>query len=306
MQSCERETCLENIFFLLSSGWPKIASTNFLWMVLFELEYNIHLVIIHFLRWIASPSSFRVTESCTGRPQDYLPLDPGRCRKWRSLLSAALSSLHSRRALCMRSRSGLISMSFKAWTVNPEQRGRLKKVWRKNAEYFYIILGAIQQCVHTCGMTHDPVGSFHVGFCHSITGSTAPLFKTQDYWGCMWMHVCVSACLCLSVWPSCCAFFVYDWWCYCQTSSNPSPSSHRPELWLETTHTSFCEDDLSPKAWYIQALTRPQSSMAQYHTQTHTQVCVWMNSLFRPMPKQKCIQQHCTRPASSLESNNWI
>lgn len=127
MQSCEKTLhCRKNILFYL-------VAASLLWRVHFALKYSSNLDFIHFLRWIVSPSSFRVTESCTGRHQDCLHQDPGRPRMWRSLLSAVWSYLHSRRELCMRSRSDLISMSFKAWTVNPGQQGQPRKVWKRRS-----------------------------------------------------------------------------------------------------------------------------------------------------------------------------
>lgn len=132
-----RNTLPKNILFILSSGWPKIASSNLLCTVPFAPKYSSNLVFIHFLRWTVSPSSSRVTEFCTGRHQACLHQVPGKPKMWRSLLSAASSSPRSKRASCMRSRSALISTSSKAWTVNPERHGRLRKVcWRRTCWVF--------------------------------------------------------------------------------------------------------------------------------------------------------------------------
>lgn len=124
-----KTTLQKNILlFILCGSWPKITSTSLPCAAPFVLKYNSHLIFVHFLRWIVSPSSSRVIEFCTGRLQDCPLQDTGSPKMSRSLLSAALSSLLLRRALCMRSRSGLISMSFRAWTVNPGRHGLLRKV----------------------------------------------------------------------------------------------------------------------------------------------------------------------------------
>lgn len=124
--------------FILLGGWAKIASTCFLCTVLFLLKYNSNLVFIHSVRWIVSPSSSRVIEFFTGRHQDCLHPVHGWPRMQRSLLSAVSSSRHLKRGLCMRSRSVLISTSFKAWTVNPERLVRLRKVWRRRTHWIFV------------------------------------------------------------------------------------------------------------------------------------------------------------------------
>lgn len=125
---------------------------------------------------------------------------------------------------------------------------------------------------HKCRLMGDTWPQRLLSCCFFVIISQAPplvplLLRAEG------VNACVCACMFVhahtSVWPSCCAFFVYDWWCWCQPSSNPSPSNHRLELWLDAAHTSSCEYDLSPKAWFIQALTRLQSSVAQYHTHIH-------------------------------------
>lgn len=89
-------------------------------------------IFISLFRWIVSPSSFRVTESCTDRHQGFRHQDHGRPRTWRFHLSAVSSSHHSRRELFMKSKFGPTSMSSKAWTVNPGQHELLKRVRRSN------------------------------------------------------------------------------------------------------------------------------------------------------------------------------
>lgn len=52
-------------------------------------------------------------------------------------------------------------------------------------------------------MTHDPTGCFHVDFCHNITGTTTPLFDTEN-WGnmCECICTCMQVCACLSDLPA--------------------------------------------------------------------------------------------------------
>lgn len=171
----------------------------------------------------------------------------------------------------MRSRSVLISTSFKAWTVNPEQLVRLRKVWRRRT------LNICRFQIRNAGwwLTHDPTGCFHVGFCQNITGTSASPFDTESWGIYVWMHVC--ACMFVPVClTSCCAFFLFmiggvsarlllihhpaatglscDW---TQHTLPPANMICRPKLdsyrlwqgyravWHNITHTLVCLDEFT-------------------------------------------------------------
>lgn len=139
--------------------------------------------------------------------------------------------------------------------------------------------GTIQHRELNCGVSKQmwddgwhvaPIGSFHVGFCHKIIGATIAPFDTEN-----WRYMCESMCVFMRVWTflsdlPAVLFFLFMIGC---VSANLL-LIHHPAVtglgWLDTAHTSSCKYDLSPKAWFIQALTRLQSSVAQYHTQTNT------------------------------------
>lgn len=119
------------------------------------------------------------------------------------------------------------------------------------------------------------------------------------YWELRNMCECifVHACLCLSVWPPAVPFFLF-------MIGGVSASLlliHHPAAtglscdWTQHTLPSanmICRPKLdSYMLW--------QGYRAVWHNITHTHRSVWMNLLFWPMPKQKCIQQHFTRFAST-------
>lgn len=114
---------------------------------------------------------------------------------------------------------------------------------------------------------------------------------------CVFRHVWA----CLSNLPAVLFFFVYDCLCWCQPSSNPSPSGHRPEVIGHSTHFLL-------RIWSVtQSLihtdfdkAREQSSTISY---TNTQVWFWIIYTVLTYAKTEICQQHCTYLASTFRSN---
>lgn len=80
----------------------------------------------------------------------------------------------------------------------------------------------------------------------------------------------------LSDLPAVLFLFVYDWCCWCQPSSNPSPSSHKPELIGHSTHFLLRIWSVAQRLIHTDSdkATEQCGTISHADTHTHTGLCL--------------------------------